>query len=100
MKEVLAKSFLKDPDQYLARLKAKERAKQLANLRPQLPEEKAGFKQPGNRENLAQRPEILGQRPEILGQRPENPVQRPEMNPYDTLNANPRPVQVPYSQTF
>lgn len=41
MKEVLAKSFLKDPDNYLAHLKAKERAKEriINNLRPQLPNE-------------------------------------------------------------
>ena len=41
MKEVLAKSFLKDPDQYLARLQARERAEQLqmANLRPQFANE-------------------------------------------------------------
>jgi hypothetical protein len=35
MKEVLAKSFLKDPDHYLARLKAKERAQVLAKERAQ-----------------------------------------------------------------
>ncbi len=38
MKEVLAKSFLKDPENYLAKLRAKERAQEqlVNNLRPQL----------------------------------------------------------------
>ena len=73
MKEVLAKSFLKDPDNYLARLKAKEKSKQITtNLRPQLAEEKNGQF------------------------RPESPAgPKPVENVYINFNSNQRPVQRP-----
>ena len=67
MKEVLAKSFLKDPDTYLARLKAKERAKQLAN---RIPNERFSQAQPVN-------------------------LTPQQDNPFDNFNTNPRPVQKP-----
>ena len=72
MKEVLAKSFLKDPDTYLARLKAKERAKQLANRNPHLPDEKSSQVNP-----------------QVVNLTPQ------QANPFDNFNANPRPVQKP-----
>ena len=73
MKEVLAKSFLKDPDNYLARLKAKERANQITtNLTPQLADEKNGQFRPETR-----------------------PGQKPVENVVINFNSNTRPKQRP-----
>jgi hypothetical protein len=74
MKEVLAKSFLKDPEQYLARLQARERANQMANLRPQF----------ANEDTIP------------IPLKPVNPPQsKPPPNPAynDNINSNSRPVQ-------
>ena len=79
MKEVLAKSFLKDPDQYLARLQARERAQQqqMANLRPQFASEDTipiPLNKPVN-PPLSQPPP------------PPNPAYN------DNINSNSRPIQ-------
>ena len=70
MKEVLAKSFLKDPDNYLAYLKAKERAKEriVNNLRPQLAGEKSPRLRP-DKPPGSQRPSVV----EGQGSKPPRP---------------------------
>ena len=84
MKEVLAKSFLKDPDIYLAQLRAKERSKdqQLNNLRPQLPGERSV--RPRIEKPVGQRPdhvfEGLASRPRLF---PNQDVKFDPKNPWN-----------------